>query len=214
MGQRVQFRDTDSGKSVWVHRINKLMEEKKVTQQELAERCELSSSVVSDWIGLNKRKGQELREPKILGFQKIAKCLGVSVDYLLGDNVCETPDDERIHEKIGLSGLAIKNLKTASEKAVQDTTAEKEIAALSYLIETMFDGPFLEDLYNYLLGNFSFPGKEEAMGAAYMEEHLSSGRKKRNITFKDVFSQATFVDVQSDLMDLKRKVNERKGGLE
>ena len=87
MGYYTQFRDVKPDNThIWVERINALMQEKKITQQELAARCGLSPSVVSDWIGLNKREGQTLREPKIVGFQRIAKSLDVSVDYLLGEN--------------------------------------------------------------------------------------------------------------------------------
>lgn len=216
MGQYFQFRDVEPGTTpVWVERINRLMQEKKITQQELATECRLSPSVVSDWIGLNKREGQRLREPKILGFQRIAKCLGVSVDYLLGENECQTPEDEKIHEVVGLSGVAIQNLKgSVKSKNLGDIEAEKQIAMLSYLLETMSDVPLLVNLYDYLLGEFSFPGKEEDLGAAFMVERLPSGKCRRNLTFKDVFAQATFVNVQHDLMRLKDRAVEQQKAAE
>lgn len=211
MGQYLQFRDVEPGTTpVWVERINRLMQERKITQQELATQCKLSPSVVSDWIGLNKREGQSLREPKILGFQRIAKCLGVSVDYLLGESECETPEDEKIHEVIGLSSVAIQNLKeSVKNKNLGDIESEKQIIVLSYLLETMSDTSLLVNLYDYLLGEFSFPGKEEDLGAAFMVERLPSGKQRRKLTFKDVFAQATFANVQHDLMHLKDKAAEK-----
>ena len=65
------------------------------------------------------------------------------------------------------------------------------------------------NLYDYLLGEFSFPGKEDDYGAAFMVEKLPSGKQRRSLTFKDVFSQAMFVNVQQDLMRLKEKATER-----
>ena len=78
----------------------------------------------------------------------------------------------------------------------------------------MSDVPLLENLYDYLLGEFSFPGKEESLGAAFMIERLPSGKQRRNLTFKDVFAQATFVNVQHDLMRLKDRAAEQRKSLE
>lgn len=215
MGYYTQFRDVKPDNThIWVERINALMQEKKITQQELAARCGLSPSVVSDWIGLNKREGQTLREPKIVGFQRIAKCLDVSVDYLLGENECETPDKEKIHKKLGLSRRAIRNLekitdRIADENNSKNLEAEKQITVLNFLIESLNRTTLLVNLYDYLLGEFSFPGKEDDYGAAFMVEKLPSGKHRRSLTFKDVFSQAMFVNVQQDLMRLKEKATER-----
>ena len=215
MGRYIQFRDVEPGSPVWVERINNLLSEKKITQQELANQCGISPSVVSDWVGRNKRDNQKLREPKIQGFQKIAKFLGVSVDYLLGENECEIPEDEKIHEITGLSSIAIQKLKQANTKMGHgDISAEKQIFALNYLLESMSDVPLLENLYDYLLGEFSFPGKEESLGAAFMIERLPRGKQRRNLAFKDVFAQATFVNVQHDLMRLKDRAAEQRKSLE
>lgn len=80
---------------------------------------------------------------------------------------------------------------------------------LSYLLETMSDTSLLVNLYDYLLGEFSFPGKEEDLGAAFMVERLPSGKQRRKLTSKDVFAQATFANVQYDLMHLKDKAAEK-----
>lgn len=210
MGKHKQFRDIENSANfpIWVVRINSLMEERQITQQTLAQGCGLSASLISDWIGLNKKKKHVLSEPKIVGFQKIAKYLGVSVDYLLGEVECQTPSDEEIHKITGLSDIAIRHLKKVNGFQNGDTIAEKKILILNYLIENMDDSSLFESLYDYLIGDFVFPGKEDDMAGAYMIDRLPSGRKGRNVVFKELFSQAAFVNVQHDIMRLKDKALE------
>ena len=103
MGKNIQFREFDQNADVeiWVKRINDLMTDRKVTQQELAKACDISPSVISDYVGIRK-KDSRLRTPKVDKLQKIAKYFGVSVDYLLGENdlslamrLCKAGSDHR-----------------------------------------------------------------------------------------------------------------------
>lgn len=210
MGKHTQFREIEPGVDapIWVRRINKLLQVRGVTQQELAEACGLPPSRISDWVGINKKKTDAFREPRIEGFTKIAKFFEVSVDFLLGENECKTPEDEEIHRIIGLSDCAIQQLKETQRKQTEDIDSEKRLLVLNYLIENMTETALFEDLYDYLLGDFSFPGKEDDMGAAFMVERLPSGKERRNLTFKEVFPQAIFLNVQYDLMHLKDKSTE------
>jgi len=215
MGKNTQFREYDKNADVeiWVIRINDLMTKKKINQQELAIACDISASVISDYVGTRK-KDSKLRTPKVDKLQKIAKYFGVSVDFLLGENECETPSDEKIHEITGLSGLAIQQLKRIKDKQIESVTAEKQLAITNFLLENMSNTELFENLYDYLIGEFSFPGKEDDMGAAFMVEYLPSGKEKHTLTFKDVFSQAVFVYVQEELFHLKKLTMESNSKLQ
>ncbi len=192
----------------WRVRIWQLMNKNRITQQELASGCDIAPSVISDWIGTNKTSNVKLREPTIMRFQKIADFFGVSMDYLMGRNHCPTPDDEKIHEVTGLSAGAIQQLKKLNNSV--DTTDEKRLCILNYLLENMEKTELFENLYDYLLGDFVFPGREDDMGAAYMVSRLNNGRQERMLVFREVFSQAIFVNVQSDLMALKEKAKKKQ----
>lgn len=216
MGKHIQFREMEPGVNapIWVRRINELLQERRITQQELADACGLAPSRISDWVGINKKKTDTFREPRIGGITKIARFFGVSVDYLLGEEECKVPSDEEIHKILGLSDTSIQRLKQMNHSQARDSVAEKQIHVLNYLLENLHETALLEDIYDYLLGVFSFPGKEEDMGAAYMVERLPSGKQKRNLTFKEVFSQATFVNIQHDLMCLKDNTMKRNVAIE
>lgn len=208
MGKHKQFRglDGNSDAPIWVERINRLIEDNEITQQDLARGCDLSPSVISDWIGLNKKKNQILREPKIIGFHKIAKYFNVSVDFLLGENECETPSDEKIHEMTGLSGLAIQNLRAVNGLQNERVEAEKKILVLNYLLENMTESSLFESLYDYLIADFTFPGREDDQFGAYMIERLPSGRQSRNVVFKNMLSESRFTIVQREIMEIKSKI--------
>ena len=92
--------------------------------------------------------------------------------------------------------------------------AEKQLAIINYLLENMANTELFERLYDYLIGHFAFPGKEDDMGAALMVEYLPSGKERRNLTFQDVFQQAVFTYVQEELFRLKRLTIEKQSKLE
>ena len=214
MGKHQQFREFDQNADIeiWVKRINKIMSERKVTQQKLAEACDISTSVISDYVGT--RRKSKLRTPKVDNILAIADHLEVSVDYLLGKAECQTPQDEKIHEITGLSDYAIRELKKIYGKQCESIIAEKQLSIINFLLENMSNTELLESLYDYLIGEFSFPGKESDMGAAFMVEHLPSGKEKHSLTFKDVFSQAVFVYVQEELFHLKKLTMEKRSEIQ
>mgnify|MGYP004562728891 FL=1 len=214
MGKHKQFREFEQNVhiEIWVERINKLMGERNVTQQELAKACDISPSVISDYVGI--RKKAKLRTPKVDKLLLISEFLGVSVDYLLGKDECQTPQDEKIHEITGLSDLAIRELKRINQEQSMEIPAEKQLAIINYLLENMANTELFERLYDYLIGHFAFPGKEDDMGAALMVEYLPSGKERRNLTFQDVFQQAVFTYVQEELFRLKRLTIEKQSKLE
>lgn len=214
MGKHKQFREFEQNAHVeiWVERINKLMVEHNITQQELAKACNISPSVISDYVGI--RKNTKLRTPKVDKLLPISDFFGVSVDYLLGKDECQTPQNEKIHEITGLSDLAIRELKRINQEQTESKTAEKQLAITNFLLENMSSTELFEQIYNYLIGKFSFPGKESNMGGAYMVEQLPSGKESRYITFQDVFQQASFVSIQEELFCLKRMIMEKQSKLE
>ena len=63
--------------SIFSKRIKELRKENNFTQQELAEKLELTNSTVSDW-----ETGRS--EPDLETLTKLAKLFSVTTDYLLG----------------------------------------------------------------------------------------------------------------------------------
>lgn len=208
MGKAKKFRDTDKNAPVWVARINKLLEDRQWTQKEFAEKVGVSPSTVSDWIGTNKKAATE-REPGMYAIQKIAECFGVSVDYLLGGNECKSPSDEEIHKLIGLSDEAISKLKKGTKLVAQENfSAEKKMYMLNHLIETMGSSDLLESMYDYMFAEYHAqkPDGVEQQGAEVLITHSPSGKEKQIIAFNEIFAQASFVNVQSDLVRMKDAV--------
>jgi len=211
MGKNTQFREYDKNADVeiWVIRINDLMTKKKINQQELAIACDISASVISDYVGTRK-KDSKLRTPKVDKLQKIAKYFGVSVDYLLGENECETPGEEKIHEITGLSGLAIQNLRAVNGLQNESIEAEKKVLVLNYLLENLTESSLFESLYDYLIADFVFPGREDDQFGAFMIERLPSGRQSRNVVFKEMLSESAFTRVQHDIMRIRDRFLEER----
>ncbi len=209
MERNIQFRDVPTDAPILVKRVNKLMEEQKITQGELAARCGISATTISACFG--KDKTGDWRDPRAGDLLKIAKFFGVSLDYLFGEDECKSPDDEQIHIQIGLSDGAIKNLRNMNRLSDKEGDICKKITVINCLLENAEDSTLLISLYDYLLGLYSFPGREQELGAAFMVELLPNGQRTRNLVFKEVFSKARFVAVQEDLILEKNFIQKKRG---
>ncbi len=87
-------------------KISDLLIDKDITQKELAAYCDCAEGTISDIIK-DKNKGFDYRT-----LRSIANCLGVSLDYLVGNTEVGTLDADirKICEYTGLSEKAVKNL--------------------------------------------------------------------------------------------------------
>lgn len=92
--------------SIFPSRLRSLMDEKKVTQAELAKICGVQRQSVAQWREGNTR-------PEILSLGKIAEFFGVSSDYLIGltDNKTTDKATQDLCSTLGLSEKAINALK-------------------------------------------------------------------------------------------------------
>lgn len=92
-------------------RLDDLMKEKKIDGKRLFEITGIPTSTISEMVN-NRRKN-----PTAKNIIKLSKALSVSSDYLLGlsDSKLSDINDRGIHEKIGLSDKAIKNLSFIKE---------------------------------------------------------------------------------------------------
>ena len=204
-------RDTKNPENIWGRRINKVLSEKKMTQSELAEKSGIPASTISGWI--SNQGNSSIVEPKINGFMNVAKALGVSTDYLLGRHECKTPQNEEIQKLTGLSDNAITSLKFLQKKMRKnDISSIKKLRVLSYLIESNRNTPLLEDLFDYLFGNYYFKSKD----GDTLKETTSlisnvNGEELRLIAYRSIIGQAHFVEVQSDLVRLKDELTPKYG---
>ena len=105
--------------------LRALMEERKVTQQKIAEICSVKPQSVSQW-----RNGET--RPDILSLAKIAKHFGVSTDYLLGLTDVKTTDTAT-KELCGTLGLS-----------------ENAVSLLQNKIPLYFDFPEISDSQLYV----------------------------------------------------------------
>lgn len=205
MGKRNQSPDIFST-PIWATRITNLLEEKGMTQLELAKQSGTSPASISDWVG-----GSSQREPKVRGFKAVADVLGVSTDYLLGANECTTPTTEKIHNITGLSEKAIRNLRKLQRGVKNnENSAAKKLAACNYLLESMNSTDLFESLYSYLLGEFYFSSHGKDLGANFIYAKTPVGEQKERLSFAENYSHVYLSKVQQALALLKEKADKIK----
>ena len=208
MGKRNQPPDIFST-PIWATRITNLLEEKGMTQLELAKQSGTSPASISDWVG-----GSSQREPKVRGFKAVADVLEVSTDYLLGADECTTPTNEEIHKLTGLSDKAIKKLRKLQRGVKRNKdSAAKKLAACNYLLESMDSTDLFESLYSYLLGEFYFSSQGKDLGANFIYAKTPVGEQKEKLAFAESYSHVYLSKVLQALSLIKRdadKIKEQK----
>ena len=195
---------------IWGKRIYKLLDEKGWTQNDLAKKSNVPAPTISGWISSKDNKSRS--EPKISGFFKVAKALGVSTDYLLGEHECKTPKRETIYKTTGLSDKSLVKLhKLRTKYKNNNISAVMKISVLNYLIENIDNTSLFENLYNYLFSDYFVPSKDgqELNGAIKLISKVN-GEKRKNIAFTSIIGEAYLGNIQSDLVRLKDKLRKEK----
>lgn len=142
------------------NKIKELRKEKKLTQEELAEKINVTKLTISRW-----ERGE--RVPKSDKAQQLADFLGVSVAYMLGYTENSTIyDDERIFEIDG-------NILTTSEKR----------------FEEKYKNDLLKDFSRFLLDKNLFLSNDEIIDMIKLLFSLSvnHGKKIKSKTFQEIF---------------------------
>lgn len=191
----------------WANRINQVRKNSKLTQNEFAQKCGLSSGTLSEWI-VNKI------EPKVKSLKKVADTFGVSMDYLMGKHECKTPENQKISEDTGLTDDTINSLRWANKRLIQkgDSSIAKKLAVCNYLIKTMRKSSLLESLYDYLFGEYFFESTngENLNGATIVTSRSPNGKEGKSLVLSSIVSRASFIDVQGDLIRLKDEITAEK----
>lgn len=191
---------------ILAERLMNLLEDRDMTQKELAEKSNTSTSSISEWL-----KWENTREPKVGSLLPVAKALGVSMDYLLGADECKTPSNEEIHKITGLSDGAIESLISANHSMGKgNRTAAKRLAACNFLLERMNDTELFESMYRYLLGEYYFSKNKKDLGATILYSKGPKSEENEVLAFADHYSHVYFSKVLQELSLLKKAADDDK----
>lgn len=129
-------------------RLNELLMQKGISQQELSENTKIAMSSISSY-----RNGKA--EPQITSFEKIAETLKVSADYLLGrsENKTVNPTIQSACEYTHLSEKAVEKL---NQYSTDDDKEKLEVNVLSYLISNGFIDRIVTMLTDSLISTYQF----------------------------------------------------------
>lgn len=157
-------------------RILDLMKDRKITQKDLAQRIDITESALSRFLsGASDRLDSE-------ALLRIARCFGVSTDFLLGETAVPDRKNYEIVE-LGLSAQAARNLYTGRVCAdvVNRLLESPRFAELTFLLQRYFAGTLAQGYaaYNEVLGTLSgavLSGTENKTAARQAAQEI--GRSK------------------------------------
>lgn len=143
-------------------RLRDLLDENHVSQRALAEFVDVKRQTISAYANGSV-------EPTLSKLVGIAKFFGKSIDYLVGEHECPTPDNQKIYERLGLSDEAITKL-----EALRHGMDDSAINAVNTLLE-MDDGIELLPYIDYYL-SCSFDEAYPVAGANTVDEMNPLGK--------------------------------------
>ena len=132
--------------SVFAKRLRGIMEKQGVTQQALSKKIGTSRQAVSQYTDGSV-------QPNIEKLYKMSTFFNVSSDYLLGIDDCDTHELESLKKATGLSEEAVRILENWGE---HPGIVNRELEALSFIIENAYSTKLLECLYNYIFVIYFF----------------------------------------------------------
>ena len=112
------------------------------------DKFDMTNSKIADFLDLsedNVKKWNDNRLPRTEYLKKLSDKYKVSLDYLIGKDVCTSVNNQYIHEQTGLSDNAIKTLKKLNSKysKYEDTIALQAI-------NKILDNPDLAQVFYYI----------------------------------------------------------------
>ena len=128
--------EQDETKRRFATNLNELLAEKEKSQKELAQETNIKESSISDY-----RNGNS--EPKITSVNSIAKSLGVSVDYLLGNTDVKSTD-MKIREICRVTGLNEQSLAVLMSYTKPKNKKTQYLSILNLLFASGMIDEFLE----------------------------------------------------------------------
>lgn len=160
-----KFIEVDNDAPVYSKRIAAALNKCNMSQKDLANMCvNVSESTLTAWIKGDK-KGKRT-EPKIEGLNEVAKVLGVSLDYLVGNTEVASPktDMRAACEFTGLSEQAVINLRDESNSC--------HIEFVNHLLERGFIRGFFDEFELYVCADNMSIAKstEQALSAIEKED--------------------------------------------
>ena len=117
-------------KSVFMQRMKETMQEKGIRQTDLVEKTGIDKGALSSYMN-----GRYM--PNAEKVAKIAKALGVTVDYLLGKEEAQTEKPPKIHEVSVLGKVAAGVPMSAQEDIIGTIWTDKECFALKVKGDSM-----------------------------------------------------------------------------
>lgn len=158
-----KFIEVDNDAPIYSRRIAAALNRRNMSQKDLADMCvNVSESTLTAWIKGDKHGKRT--EPKIEGLNEVAKALGVSLDYLVGNTEVASPktDMRAACEFTGLSEQAITNLK--------DSFNNRHIEFVNHLLEHGFIRGFFDEFELYVCADNMSIAKSTAQALSVIEK--------------------------------------------
>lgn len=184
---------------IWAVRINELLEEKNMTQDELSDltKNEVSKSTLSNWIYGDKTNN--FTEPKIKSLMCVAKALGVSVDYLIGFSESREKDNRYKvgADKFGLSDKAMKRLEKIKHRNKNELVHQGNVSSA---------------LINFILENDTFWFDIDELLPIYLMNKYEYRTTKREISMSKFALVESFEDLIKDIGEKYFTITSENGG--
>ena len=122
-------------------RLRQLIDERKVSQQEVADYVGISRQAVAQW-----KDGKTI--PDAYNFQKVSEFFGVPYDYMLGKSDSRVHENMLLAENLGLSDGAIAAIRDM--RVGEPTDADDKYISRAEIVSNILESPQFQTAIGYL----------------------------------------------------------------
>ena len=205
--------EVEDNAPTYSRRIAHLLNEQGLTQEDLAIMSGVSKSSITAWIQGDKHGRRT--EPKIIGLNDVAKALGVTVDYLIGNTDVKQPNIklQAISNYTGLVESSLEFLKKINSYKIGDyismpVSSEKNIQSQvtcefdnpSYILNLLLNNPHIMGLihsYMCVFNDDDYKYYQGDRGSAILFELMLELRKLRD-GFQPYYKEAFYQFYKKD----------------
>lgn len=137
---------------IWSKRLIKCLSDIEMSQAELADKSGIPTATLNSWI-------RGVGEPKVSGLNTVAKTLGVSLDYLMGNIEIKSSDvkNKEINKRLGLSDNAISILEQSVKSNSKDNIQRNHIVEIiNFLLSEKENRRTFQNIWLCLFADIKF----------------------------------------------------------
>lgn len=173
-------------------RLKQLLDETRVSQQEVADYVGVSRQSVSQW-------AMGRVSPDAYSFKKIAQFFKVPLEYLYGDTESRIKENFLLSDSLGLSDKTIEILHALNNTAVSTTISQTPRVLMSQVFSAIVETEEFLEMMACIHGAIKYSAVEKGINKSFSK--IWTDENEYNSTIDSLLQEKTFEKEETEVLD-------------